>query len=91
MKPSVACEIVRNMGFFLDNVSMSSFERIVFLNLVEFVRVVSCHQYCIVVIFAEWALINQHIPSDSNLLESEAFLFIPHPQNNLPIWLTSLW
>lgn len=86
----MASKVIWNMSFFLYNLSMGCFKRVIFLHSIEFVGVVTSNQDNVGILVMEWTLIDKHVPSNSHLLVSEALGFIPHPQNDLPIGLTSL-
>lgn len=57
-KPSVASEIVRDMSLFLNNLSVGGLERVVLLNSVELVGVIASNQHYVVILVAEWALVD---------------------------------
>lgn len=87
----MACEIIRNMCLFLQYLSVDGFKTIIFLDLIELVGVISCYKDSVLVCNVERTLIHKHVSSNSNLLEREAFLLVPHPQDYFPIRLSSLF
>jgi hypothetical protein len=49
----VACEVVRDVGFFLDDLGMSSLEGVVFLYSVVLVGVISCYKHDVMILVVE--------------------------------------
>ena len=86
----MASEVIRYVSFLLHYLSMSCLERVVFLDSVEFVSVVSSDQQDVMILNMEGTLIDQHIACDTYLLISEALLLVPHPDDNFPVRLSSL-